>query len=180
MSWNPIEEPTDFALVAGQRTPGLCDVKKAGSPRAWDERRGYGLSGSTLVFRGTRLAEFSLCLRLYTVEHWADWHAFKRIVARPEAGTRATALDVVHPQLAEVEITSAVVKDVLAPVQTSDEGEWTIEIQMQEFRRPVVTVAPVAASSPRVENNADRAIEAQIEAAAGEFAAEGRAGGILP
>lgn len=179
MSWNPIEEPTDFAVVAGQRTPGLCDVKKAGSPRRWDKRRGYGLSGSTLVYRGTDLGEFSLCLRLYTVDDWNAWHAFKGVVRRPEAGRRATALDIVHPQLAEVDITSAVVLDVLAPVQTSPEGEWTIEIPMQEFRRPVVTVAPVAASSPRTENNADLALEREIDRVAGEFAAEARAGGLI-
>lgn len=178
ISWDPISQPVDHALVAGVRTPGLCEVVNAGSPRQWDERRGYALSGSTLVFRGIRLADFSLRLRLYSPEDWRAWHEFAPVVARPPQGERSTALDIVHPILEEVGIRSAVVLDVVAPAQTAD-GEWTVEVRMKEFRRPVVTVAPVDGSSARVESNASRDRDIQIERASGALAAELRAGGIL-
>jgi hypothetical protein len=180
VTWNPIEQPTDYALIAGKRTPGLCDVVGAGSPRAWDERRGYGLSGSTVVFRGTRLADFTLRLRLYTVDDWSAWAEFKPTVLRPPAGERARALDIVHPQLAEVEIAACVIKDVKAPVKTSPEGEWTIEIMCQEFRRPVVAVAPIGSSAPRVESYAEGQAMDELKRASDDFAAESRAGGLIP
>ena len=144
--WNPFDEPIDFVLIGGQKTPGIADVEEAGSPRAWDERRGYGLSGATLVFRGLELAAFKVLVRLYTAEDWAAWHDFAPIVARPPEGERATALDVTHPLLEAVGIHAAVVTDLVQPKQTRD-GEWTIEIRMKEFRSPVVAVTPVDAST---------------------------------
>lgn len=177
MTWSPLDQPIDYALVAGRRTPGLCDIEGAGSPRQWDERRGYGVSGATLVYRGLRLATFSMRLRLYSSQDWTDWEAFRSTVSRAPIGERAQALDVVHPLLEQVGIRSAVVEDVLAPVQTG-EGEWTIEIRWREFRRPVVTTTPVtdSASSEPIESNAELARQRQIDtllARYNELAAEG-------
>ncbi len=179
-AWDPIAQPIDYVLVAGQRTPGLCDVQNAGSPRQWDERRGYGLSGASLVFRGIGLASFTLRIRLYSEQDWTDWHAFAPVVQRPPTGERATALDVVHPILEEVGIRSAVVEDLLAPAQGED-GEWTIEIRMKEFRgRPEVTVAPVEGSAVRVESNHVIQQEARVAALEGQLRSEIVAGGATP
>jgi hypothetical protein len=163
-AWDPYEQPVDVATVAGRRTPGLCEIENAGSPRQWDERRGYGVSGATLVYRGLRLASFTMKLRLYTEADWKAWHEFAPTIARPPTGERAQALDVVHPILEEVGIRSAVVEDVLAPRQTAD-GEWTIEVRWKEFRRPVVTATAVtdSASSTVVESNAALAREHQLD-----------------
>lgn len=176
-AWNPLEQPVDFATVAGRRTPGLCEIENVGSPRQWDERRGYGVSGATLVYRGLRLASFTMKLRLYTEADWQAWHDWKPVVDRPPTGERAQALDIVHPLLEEVGIRSAVVEDVIAPRQTAD-GEWTAEIRWKEWRRPVVTATAVtdSASSTVVESNAALARERLIEerlAVFNRLAAEG-------
>jgi hypothetical protein len=176
-SWSPLEQPVDFATVGGRRTPGLCDIEGAGSPRRWDERRGYGLSGATLVYRGLALASFTTKLRLYSPEDWQAWHDFAPVVSRPPTGERAQALDIVHPILEEVGIRSAVVEDVLAPRQTG-EGEWTVEIRWKEFRRPEVTVTPVTTSSVRVDSNAARGRQAEIDALTARYT-ELAAGGAL-
>lgn len=178
-AWNPLEQPVNYALVGGRRTPGLCDIEGAGSPRQWDERRGYGVSGATLVYRGLRLASFALKLRLYSPEDWQGWHDFAPTVSRPPTGERAQALDIVHPILEEVGIRSAVVEDVLAPQQTGD-GEWTVEIRMREFRRPEVTTAAVtdSATSTRVDSNASLGRQAQIDALTARYN-ELAAGGAL-
>jgi len=164
-AWNPFEQPIDYALVAGRRTPGLCDIEGAGSPRQWDERRGYGVSGATLVYRGLKLATFTMRLRLYGEGDFRAWHEFEPTVARAPTGERAQALDIVHPLLEEVGIRSAVVEDVLAPQQTAD-GEWTVEIRWKEFRQPRVTATPVQSSSTStiVEGNAALAREHRIDA----------------
>lgn len=164
-AWNPFEQPIDYALVAGRRTPGLCDIEGAGSPRQWDERRGYGVSGATLVYRGLKLSTFTMRLRLYGEGDFRAWHEFEPTVARAPTGERAQALDIVHPLLEEVGIRSAVVEDVLAPQQTAD-GEWTVEIRWKEFRQPRVTATPVQSSSTStiVEGNAALAREHRIDA----------------
>jgi hypothetical protein len=62
-------------------------------------------------------------------------------VARPPGGERPRALDIVHPVLEDVEIRSVVVENVSQMTQT-DDGEWTVEIQLIEHR-PVVRAAAV-------------------------------------
>jgi hypothetical protein len=177
VTWTPLDQPIDYAIVAGRRTPGLCEIQRAGSPRQWDERRGYGVSGATLVYRGLRLATFTMLLRLYEESDWTAWEEFRPTVARPPTGERAQALDIVHPLLEDAGIRSAVVEDVLAPQQTGD-GEWTVEIHWREFRAPVVTTTPVQSSSTStvVEGNAALAREHAIDqriATMNALAAEG-------
>lgn len=139
--WNPITEPQDWVDFAGQQTPGIAEVIGASSPRKWDERDSYAISGAFLVFHGKQLAHFIVRLRLYSVEDWSDWHAFRPFIAPvPRRGRPAKAIDITHPILAELGIRSVVVEDILQPEQTAD-GEWTIDIKLIEFRAPVFTAA---------------------------------------
>jgi hypothetical protein len=159
MTFDPIRTPVDYALVAGTRTPGLCEILGANSPRRWDVRRGTAFSGATVVYRGTDLAKPTMRLRLYTEQHWQDWHAFAPLVLRelppdaadvaqrqrrgqspPPAQRRPRALDIWHPILEDLGIRSVVVEDVLQPVQTGD-GEWTIDVKLIEYRVPVFALA---------------------------------------
>lgn len=163
MTWNPIDTPVDKAFLGGRITPGLCDVEGANSPRNWDERDGYGLSGATVIFKGVKLSHFSIKFRLYTAEDWNDWHAFAPTVAKPPLGKRPRALDIAHPITDEVQIRSVVVDDVLAPVQTGD-GEWTVEVKLIEFRKPRLALAkpqgstatPVDPIEQQIQANSDR------------------------
>lgn len=140
MAWDPLSSPVDFIKLAGQKSPGLAEVLGGASPRKWDERGGYGLSGSTLVFRGVGLAKFQVKVKLYTVEHWNAWRAWKPLVSKPPLGTRPKAQDIWHPLLEEIEVKAAVVEEVSQPEQTGD-GEWTVTIKFIEFRKPKVSLA---------------------------------------
>lgn len=141
MSWNPLKEPVDYAIIAGKRTPGICDIVGASSPRKWDERDGYGLSGATLWFKGVGLAHFSIKLRLYTDQDWEDWYAFKPLVERPPLGKWPKSKDIHHPLLVDLGIKSIVIEDLLQAERTDDSGEWTQEIKAIEFRTPKFTLA---------------------------------------
>lgn len=140
MSFNPIGASIDYVTIAGQRTPGIAEIQGASSPRRWDQRRGYGLSGATVIFRGLTLAQFKILLRLYTEQDWQDWESFRPIVQRPPFGERPRALDIAHPILADLNITSVVVEDLLQPAQTED-GVWTVEIRLLEYRRPTIALS---------------------------------------
>jgi hypothetical protein len=147
VSFNPITAPVDHVLLGGRRTPGLASLEGVSSPRKWDVRKPHGGHGATIVFTGTDVARFKLLIRLYTVQHWADWDAFRDTVQKVPDPAAPRALDIVHPYTDAAGIRSVVVEDVLQPRETSDNGEWTIEVHLLEYRPPVRTVARPDGSS---------------------------------
>lgn len=83
MTFNPITEPVDHILLAGRKSPGLATVRGAGIAGRWDERRLYAAGGAFVVYRGQKLAKFTVTLRLYTEQHWTDWHDWRPLVQTP-------------------------------------------------------------------------------------------------
>lgn len=140
MAWDPLSSPVDYFLLANQKSPGIAELVGASSPRKWDERGGYGLSGSTVVFRGVGLSRFSFKIRLYTEQDWSDWFAWKPLVDRPPLGERPKALGISYPLLEQLGVTAVVVEEVSQAEQTNP-GEWTITIKFIEFRKPKVALA---------------------------------------
>lgn len=159
MAYDPIASPVDFVVVAGQRTPGLAEVVGAGSPRQWDERRGFDMSGATLRFRGKKLARFSIKLTLATSEDFAAWNAFSPVVLAVPAGGRG-ALQLVHPILNDWGIRSGVVDDVLQPTPDGDTGKHVVEIKMIERRPPTPAGSTTAGSA---DSPAPNPLQARIE-----------------
>lgn len=139
MTWNPIQNPTDVCLLGGVKTPGICEITGASSPRKWDKKAGYAMTGAILVYHGIDLSAFTISLKLYTLEHWTGWEVIKPLLMRPPIGRVAKALDVVHPVLNEVGISQLVVEDVSAPEQVED-GVWLIAIKCIEWRRYKIDV----------------------------------------
>lgn len=143
----------DYVLIMGTPTPGRATVLNANSPRKWDERPGYGLSGASSVYTGDSLAKFKVQIDLWEFEHFALWKAFSQIVKKPPKGIRPIALDVIHPVLADLDITQAVVVDRSQLTQIED-GLWSTTIDFLQFRKPAPILAkpakaiPGASSSP--------------------------------
>ena len=146
MTFNPITEPIDYILLSGKRSPGLAVINNANTPRRWDERRGYALSGSRVVFRGIGLSRPIVTLTLVSEQDFLDWAEWRLLVQRPPVGERRSAQDIWHPILEDLGVRSVVVEDVLQPKQ-SDNGVWTIDIKFIEFRRPVFTLEPIGDSA---------------------------------
>ncbi len=148
-SYDPIVAPCDYILLAGQRSPGIAEVRGSSSKRAWDEREGFGISGSFSVFKGRRLSWFSVLLRLYSSEDWRGWYEWKRLVdaipKRRGGGKDSGYLDIWHPWLEANDIRAVAVAEVMQPDQTAD-GEHTIEIKFLEWRHPKLTLATPAAA----------------------------------
>lgn len=134
--WIGLTQPHDYVVLAGQRSPGVCTVSGVKTIRDYDERRGIGLTGGRLVYRGTKLRRPMLTIKLYTVEDWNAWNAWMPLVQRPPDGARPHALDIEHPLLEANGITSVVIEEDVAVEQTSEDGEWTVIIKMIEQRPP--------------------------------------------
>lgn len=160
-----MDHPIDFAIVGGFITPGKIDIMGAGSPRNWDERMGYGWSGSFPVFTGLKLSKFQSRLRLYTTEDWNDWYAFSSVVEKPPYGKRPRAIDIVHPLLAmpQVDIRSVVVTNVSQAEPIDDLGTWAIVIDWLVFRKPKITLAKPEASEVRPKDEIEQQIEDRMK-----------------
>lgn len=168
--FDPILTPIDKVLlaydpprgqqVAWQRSPGIAWVEGASAEDRWDQRQGYGLSGSFPIYFGTKLSEFSIYLLLLTSQDWTDWASWSQLIARPPAGTRPKALAIYHPWLAELGIGACVVKKRYQPTP-SDAGGHTIQIDCLQWRKPQIALSkPDAAKT----NASTDPIDAKIEA----------------
>jgi hypothetical protein len=138
---NPIDHAQDYVVIAGHRTPGLCEIIGASSPRNWEELGGSGWSGGILLYRGIKLSHFSIRLYLYESKEggdqhddWGDWFRFRPIVMKRPTIGQPNALDCVHPFLNDLGITALVIEDVRAPDQV-DHGVWMIELMCIEYRK---------------------------------------------
>lgn len=151
MAWDPITQPCDYILLAGQKSPGYADVYGAWDERDFAVRQPPFSTGAVILFKRRKLAEFSVRIRLYTLEEHAAFTAWRPVVdAKPDNRTRAKALDIRHPLLEQLDIKAVVVKSVSQLDQTSD-GEWSISIAFLESRPfPKQTLAKLegAKSSP--------------------------------
>jgi len=172
VTFNPETDPVDHILLSNEKSPGIAVVTNANSPRRWDIRKGYALSGARPVFRGVALAKPIVTFRLLSTQDWIDWHEWRNKVdlQRPPAGERARAKDIWHPILEDLGIVSVVIHDVGQPMQVAD-GEWNIVIKFIEFRRPVFTLEAIGSSEERATDPVDRYIEeltGQVQALANQ------------
>ena len=147
----------DAIWLGGQKSPGLCDVSGANSPRKWDQAVGYGMGGATSRYLGTGLSEFSIKFRLYgdpkvPDPDWLAWKKFSEaVLMKPPAGAQPRVLDIWHPELERLKIKSVGVVDVAQAYQ-SESGEWTIEVKFIEWRRPRLALAkPIAAKATPID-----------------------------
>ncbi len=140
---DPIQQAKaiDRFSALGNVAPGIVVLEgNSIAPRAWDERGGYGLTGSTLVFTGMKLGKFDVIHSFYDLRDWQEWDAYLKIVQPPPVNTRPRAIDVAHPWLAMNKVYKAVVLDNTLPKQTAD-GVWQIVYSWQAFRSPKFALA---------------------------------------
>lgn len=136
--FDPIGSPSalTFAMLGGVRTPGILTLSGSnGSPRKWDERGGYGLSGSTLVFTGKGLSAWDMLLELYTPQDIAQFHAFRRVATLLNTDAIRKGLDIVHPAVNDYGVKKCVITDISFP-KTRDDGVTEILIPCKQWRRP--------------------------------------------
>jgi hypothetical protein len=175
MSQRTQQRAGDYFTLAGKRSPGIADVTGAASRRKWDIHAPHGHDGAASVYRGLECSKFSIKIRLYGDPHkpdpdWQDWFAFEPIVMTPPSRQMPRMLDIWHPYLERLRIKSVGVVSVSQPEQTGD-GEWTITIELVEFRQPKLALAkPASSKSEASQDPWDRQIDALIQRAHEEAA----------
>lgn len=130
----------DFIVLAGAPSPGLAVVKSPGSPRKWDVRDGYGITGAVCVFMGEGLATFDVDIFCWKDEHFVAWPIFARLtLVNPPLGARPTSMSIQHPILQDppLSISQVVVTNVGGWEQDPDGGGlWSRTISFLQYRKP--------------------------------------------
>lgn len=130
----------DFIVLGGAPSPGLAVVKGAGTPRKWDIRDGYGLSGASVVFMGEGLTPFDVDIFAWLPAHFEQWKVFARLtIVNPPLGTRPTSLSIQHPVLQDppLAISQVVVTNCTQWEQDPDGGGlFARTISFLQYRKP--------------------------------------------
>lgn len=175
MSFDPTDpeqaDLIDILTIAGTDMPGLVSFPKPGdSPRKWDERRGVGLSGATIVFIGLDVAKFTARLTLWLPEHFARWEQHKQLVAPPPQGQRPAILDAFNPLLAEVGIKAVGVENRTMFMPVSGGGDWFTDISCLGYRKPLPQIGTgSSAKATKYQQTAGDAGSQQIAALLGQL-----------
>lgn len=157
----------DFILIAGDKSPGKVTLRGANSPRGWDIRKGYGLSGATVVPSGDELADGIVALfEFWTADQISDWYAFAakyldKAVRLVPGSLVPKALGIFHPVLAAppIRITEVVVKDCTA-LEQDEFGGWSCEAHFLQYRKPKPALQAPSAAIPAAGVAAPTALDA--------------------
>lgn len=173
----------DYVLIGGDQSPGRVTIKGFGRKIGWDERRGYGIDGASLVPTGAHLGGGSLLFALWTDEQIQAWNAFsnnwfaKAVLITPGLGAKTKALEIDHPLLNGPPLfMSDFVVEELGQLENDGTGVWRSEVKLLQYRKPKPAPQPpdgkipaVAKPAPTAQTAVQRMIqekEAEVRAAA--------------
>lgn len=173
----------DFYFIGGDKSPGKAIVTITSAPRGWEERKGYGLTGATLVPVGDGLITFKIRHEFWDQNQWPLWEQFclkwyaTNVVTTAGSSTKRV-LNIDHPILKAPPnlVGPCVVMDPRGP-EHDDYGLWYQTFDFKQWRKPIAapskpkTAIPDAANpQPVAQDAADRemqALDAQLTALQG-------------
>ena len=164
----------NYILINGDVSPGKAIVRVGPgvSPRGWDERNGYAMSGATLVPKGNPLGVFSVRFEFWDPTQMPAWYAFAakyfdESVRFNPGSIQPRALGISHPILEAppLRITEVVVTDATG-LDQEDGGLWWCEVFFKRFRKavpakqpPLAAIPAAATATPTAQDNADLEIQ---------------------
>ena len=144
----------DYVRIGGDKSPGRCRVRNVHTPRGWDVRQGYGLTGATLVPKGDEPATFELHFAFWDENDIPAWYAyaakyFDKSVRFVPGSLTPKALGISHPQLSAppIRITECVVADA-TDLENDGEGLWECIVSCLQYRKPKPVPSPPDAAIP--------------------------------
>jgi hypothetical protein len=132
------EELFNSIDLGGVFSPGTVKLSGHNDKVGWDVKAGSGQKGATMTRKGAVPPEFTATFTLATEEQIALWPEFRDAINATVAGKTTKAVDIYHPDLATVGITS-VVKGELGGVAHDGKGGQTIAVKFQVYAPPAAT-----------------------------------------
>jgi hypothetical protein len=144
----------DTFMIETDLAPGRAILLSGNSPRPWDVRKGYMLSGATLVPQGDDLSKIVFRIELWDPADYQPWLAFSakyldKAVRYKPGSIQPRALGIYHPVISAspISVTQVVVEDVTALVQDED-GIWSCEVHFIQYRKPMLALGKPDAAIP--------------------------------
>ena len=129
----------DTVIVAGVPAPGLAQISDAAREFKIDIKDGPGIDGAESTYRGTKLSELKLEIKLWEPEHWTQLPRFLKALKFDPAKGSGHAVDISHPSLLTFDppIRSCVASYVGSPKRVRDgDTLYEIKIDLVEYRPP--------------------------------------------
>ena len=175
---NPLDHPEawDVFVLLGQPSPGRAIVDGAAALRKLDKKAGNGMSGATVTYTGDELCDFTVTIELCTTEDWDAWWQWRRLLAKPPKGAKASAQSCSHPALDALGISSCMLHAEHQPTPDGDDGKWIVKLDFIQWQKPTPALGTPQGgaigdpANPTPQNAAEQAIaglSAQLAALAG-------------
>lgn len=136
---DPVGNPQawDTVTVAGMKSPGLIPKGGLRCPRKfkWDTKEGKGAQGGTSTFVGRPLPDGSLKLQFWLTAHFLEWSFFLPLLKYDPTKRAPSAVDIYHPSLADLDISSIVV-DEIGNIEHAGDGLYEVEVKFHEYSPP--------------------------------------------
>lgn len=136
-SVDPIQNPQawDVVQIGQQSSPGLCKLSGFKRGHEFDVKRGKGTLGATVTFVGRPPAKGTITFKLWTAQHFAAWDSFRPLLKYDPTKKAVQAVDVYHPSLADIEMTSFVVEGIGA-IEHQGDGLYQCVVELLEYFPP--------------------------------------------
>jgi len=134
---NPIDHPQewDSVTIAGQRSPGLCELDGFDRKHDWDRKKGKGAAGETITFTQKPAAEGKLTFTFWLREHFTAWATFRALFKYDPTKKAPSPFDIFHPTLADNDIKS-VVCGSLGGLKHVGGGKYQVVVELLEYNPP--------------------------------------------
>lgn len=134
---NPIDYPQDWDVVRiGQAiSPGICKVGEFKRAHEWDVKKGKGTLGATVTFVARPPAKGSITFKLWTSAHFTAWDSFRPLLQYDPTKKSVQAVDIYHPSLADIGLTSVVTESIGNIVHEGDQL-YSITVEFLEYFPP--------------------------------------------
>jgi hypothetical protein len=156
----------DVIVIAGQQAPGILLMPggiefKRGF--AWDQKKGKGTLGATITFVGQPLAKGHIKLVFWTAAHFVAWSQFVPLLKYDPTKITPQAVDIYHPSLADVNITSVVIEEIGIPEPQIDK-RYIVELHFIEYQPPPAISAVDTPTTSAVFTNTGQPVTGQNNA----------------
>lgn len=134
---NPLDTPEayDVIILGGLTSPGIVEVTGAAREAEWDEPKAKGSSGAEPTYNGQKLSGITCKFKFWEASQLDEWRRFRTILEKPTDAKEPRPLDIIHPLVNDLGITSVVV-DVEGQLVRETGCLWTVEVKFKERRKP--------------------------------------------
>jgi hypothetical protein len=141
-----LSDAQDYIVLGGYKSPGLAEIVGARMDLEYQVKLSPGATGARTRFLSRKLSEFEVRIRCVTDQELADFEEFRAaVLVSPDKGAligRSSdekalpanrALDIHHPILADIGITSVILLSVGAFERVDPTGIWQVTLKFQQY-----------------------------------------------